>query len=280
MKLHRLRSYEDYLMYQKHEAEALAHHLSVLEKITPPDRSEFKYDGYSYTADREVSFVVDFKHADDSGKVVWRERVCCPVTGFNNRMRATVHVFDIEMEAYKNSDIYITEQVTPIYKYFTDNYLNVTGSEYLGDLVPVGQSSEAGIRNENVCKLQFNDASFDIVISLDVLEHVPDYRKAFLECCRVLRKGGRILWSVPFVPNSVKNIICAEIRDGQVHHILPAQYHGDPLSDQGVLCFTYFGWEMLDQFRDAGFSDAYAAAFHSLKFGYLGGTQFVFIARK
>jgi len=280
MNLHRLRNFEDYLVYQRREADALAHHWSVLQQITPPENSEFTFDGYSYTAGREVSFLVDFQHSGNSGKVIWRERVCCPITGFNNRMRATFHIFDIEMEAYHDSAIYITEQVTPVYSYFAHHYSKVTGSEYLGDQVPFGKSDSTGIRNETLCNLQFNDESFDIVISLDVLEHIPDYRTALLECCRVLKKGGRFLWSVPFIPDSDKNIICAEMKDGKVRHIIPAQYHSDPLSNNGILCFTYFGWEMLDQFHAAGFSDVYAVAYHSLQFGYLGGVQFIFIAHK
>ena len=206
--------------------------------------------------------------------------MCCPITGFNNRMRATFHIFDIEMEAYSNSTIYITEQVTPIYCHFVKNYSNVTGSEYLGDHIPFGQSDSNGIRNETLCNLQFPTESFDIVVSLDVLEHIPDYRAAFLECCRVLKKGGRLLWSVPFIPDSENNIICAEIKDGKVHHNMPPQYHGDPLSNKGILCFTYFGWEMLEEMHSAGFTDVYAVAYHSLAFGYLGGVQFIFIARK
>ena len=117
-------------------------------------------------------------------------------------------------------------------------------------------------------------------MSLDVLEHIPNYRTALSECNRVLKKGGRFLWSGPFIPSSEKNIICAEEINGKIHHILPAQYHGDPLSHKGVLCFTYFGWEMLDEMRAAGFSDAYAVAYHSLELGYLGGVQFMFIAGK
>jgi len=280
MKLHRLRNFNDYLAYKGRDAEALAHHWEVLQRITPSDGSEFTFNGYSYTAGKEVPFLVDFQFSGSSGKVIWRERVCCPVTGFNNRMRATFHIFDIEMEAYRDSAIYISEQVTPIYSYFARNYLNVSGSEFLGAEVPFGRCNSKGIRNETLCALQFPAESFDIVISLDVLEHIPDYRKAFSECCRVLKKGGRFFWSVPFVPNSEQNIICAEMRDGKVHHNMPAQYHGDPLSRNGILCFTYFGWEMLEEMRSAGFVDAYAVAYHSLEFGYLGGVQFMFIGEK
>ena len=255
--------------------------MEVINSLVPAKQKEFYFKGYSYTAGHDVKFIVDFMHSGDSGRVIWRERVACPVTGFNNRMRATFHIFDLEMEAYPDSAIYITEQVTPIYKYFAERFQNVTGSEYLGDKVAYGALNRNGIRNETLCNLSFPDETFDIIVSLDVLEHIPDYSVAFKECARVLKPGGRFLWSVPFAPNSPKNIVRARLGDGGVvEHLLPAEYHGDPLSQAGVLCFTHFGWEMLEQVKAAGFSDAYAACFHSLEFGYLGGEQFIFIAKR
>jgi SAM-dependent methyltransferase len=38
--------------------------------------------------------------------------------------------------------------------------------------------------------LPYRDASFDVVVSYDVLEHVQDPAKSFLEIARVLREGG------------------------------------------------------------------------------------------
>jgi hypothetical protein len=109
---------------------------------------------------------------------------------------------------------------------------------------------------------------------------VPDYKSAFKECARVLRSGGKMMWSVPFIAAHHDNMVRAKIENGEIVHILPPEYHGDPLSSDGVLCFQYFGWEMLDQMRNAGFQEAYALCYHSTEFGYLGGEQFMFVARK
>ncbi len=280
MKIHRLRSYENYLEYQSREADELKHHWAILQRHIPSDRSPFTIEGYSYTAGQQVSFQVDYQHAGTSGGIVWRERVGCPITAFNNRMRYTFHIFDIESETYKDSKIYLTEQITPIYEYFHERYPNVIGSEYLGEQVPFGTKNTVGVQNETLCELSFPDESFDALVTLDVIEHIPDYFKAFKECFRVLKKGGRMLCSVPFVPKSEKNIIAARLGSNGIEHVLSPQYHGDPLSQEGVLCFTYFGWEMLDQLRSVGFSDAYAVCAHSLEYGYLGGEQFLFIAKK
>ncbi len=280
MKIHRIRSYDDYVKHQSNNNSCIQAHNEFLKKHTPEGKNAFFIPGYSYTAGKQVEFIVDYQHSGDDGRIIWRERVCCPETHFNNRMRATFHLFDIEMEPYPDNKIYITEQITPIYTYFKNKYPDTVGSEFLGDRCPCGSTDKNGVRNETLTALSFPDRSFDILISLDVLEHIPDYQLAFNECCRVLRPGGKMMWSVPFISNSPTNVVRAKIENDKIVHILEPEYHGDPLSSDGVLCFQYFGWEMLELLRDVGFQDAYALCYQSSEFGYLGGEQFMFVACK
>ena len=46
-------------------------------------------------------------------------------------------------------------------------------------------------------RLEFASASFDAVTMFDVIEHVPDDKKAISEVLRVLKPGGYVLVSVP-----------------------------------------------------------------------------------
>lgn len=280
MKIYRIRSYDEFADHVKKNRYAIEQQQAYLERVTPDAQKEFTVSGYSYTAGKQVQFLVDFQHSGESGRVNWRERVCCPETYFNNRMRATFHLFDIEMEPYLDTRIYITEQVTPIYTYFAEKFPNTVGSEFLGDQLPFGSVNMDGVRNETLCALTFPDKSFDTLVSLDVLEHIPDYEQAFKECARVLKDGGKMMWSVPFIPNSTTNLVRAKIENGEIIHMQPPEYHGDPLSGDGVLCFQHFGWQMLDQMRSAGFRDAYALCYQSKEFGYLGGEQFMFVSIK
>lgn len=280
MIIHRIRSREEYSTHLARNKQCVQEHIEFLKESTPIGAKEFSIPGYSYTAGKQVEFKVDYQHSGDGERINWRERVCCPETYFNNRMRATFHLFDIEMEPYPDSKIYITEQITPIYSYFRNRYPDTVGSEFLGERCPFGYSDNRGVRNETLTALSFPSQSFDILISLDVLEHIPDYLSAFKECARVLRPGGKMMWSVPFIAGVHTNMVRAKIEGSKIVHLLEPEYHGDPLSSAGVLCFQHFGWEMLSQMRDAGFCDAYALCYLSKEFGYFGGEQFIFVAKK
>lgn len=280
MKIYRIRSFEEFEEYIESNKLLLDKHELYLDSIIPDKEEDFTVSGYSYTANKHVDFLVDFQHSGGAGKVNWRERVCCPETYYNNRMRALIHLFDIEIGAYRNSKIYLTEQITPIYKYFAENYDSVVGSEFLGHDITPGKMDKNGIRNEDLCSLSFADNTFEFMISLDVLEHVPEYELAFRECARVIEPNGKLMWSVPFIKESRQNSIRAKVVDGKIEHLLSPEYHGDPLSSKGVLCYQHFGWEMLEQMKASGFSDAYAICYQSIEYGYLGGTQLMFVAVK
>jgi len=68
------------------------------------------------------------------------------------------------------------------------------GYSYLGvDLHPRFE----GIQKENAEDLTFKDNSFDVVIFIDVLEHINDPGKVFSEVCRVLKSGGCFIVHTP-----------------------------------------------------------------------------------
>lgn len=282
MKLFRIRTQSEYEQHLEQSQEYLAMIQRTEKKLTPSNRSKsFSIRGFSYTAGCEVDFKVGYEHCHSDGSINWREHLNCSKTGFNNRMRATIQLFDSEIAAHKSDRIYISEQITPMYAYFAERYETVVGSEYLGNSCPPGTTDRRGVRNESLTSLSFADGSFERLISLDCLEHFPDYETAFRECARVLTANGKMLWTVPFVPRFSKNLMRARIdSSGKVEHLQPPEYHGDPLTSEGCLCFTHFGWEMLEQIKAAGFADAYAAMFWSESFGYLGGEQLVFFAHK
>jgi SAM-dependent methyltransferase len=243
----------------------------------------FVVPGYCYLCQKKVTFAVDFEYTTNwIGSVVpiYREKMNCSCCGFNNRMRAAVQVLEERVRLRTDGEIYLTEQVTPMYKLFRKRYGKVVGSEYLGESIPWGANDWRGVRNESVTRLTFADNRFAAIVSFDVLEHVPDYKVAFTECYRCLEPGGMLLFSVPF--NGATTVMRARIgMDGKIEHILPPEYHGDPLKNAGCLCFYHFGWDMLDSLREIGFQTAEAIVYYSEELGYVGmGEQMIFAATK
>lgn len=229
--------------------------------------------GFSAPAGQFVEFEV---HRGPAGDVNWRESLVCPITGLNNRVRAAFHLFMSECRPRADAGIYLTEQTTQFYSYMSSLFSGVRGSEYLPALDP-GASDVNGIRNEDLTRLTFESEQFDSILTFDVLEHVPDYRAALSECARVLKPGGRIYITVPFTHDAQTVIRARMLPDGNVEHLLPPEYHGDPVGTGGILCYYHFGYSFLDDMRAAGFSDAYLCFYGSIEFGYLGVMQAVLV---
>jgi hypothetical protein len=279
MKIRRVRSLAEYNSFgQRSVDEQMALRDFELE-CERSKKKKFCISGFSYTAGSEVQFLVDYQ-SSVGGRINWRERVICPETHLNNRLRASVHLLDIELAPYRDDRIFLSEQVTPLYNFLKPRYPNLVGSEYLGADNAPGSVNSQGVRHEDLTSLSFESHSLDYVLSFDCFEHFPRFDGAFMECARVLRPGGKMFWSVPFVTTSQANIIRAKVINGEIEHLLPPEYHGDPVNTEGCLCFTHFGWEMLEQARRSGFSDAYAIPYGSREFGYLGASQIVFVAER
>jgi hypothetical protein len=123
---------------------------------------------------------------------------------------------------------------------------------------PHGRTSP---RSEDICALSYDDASLDIVVTSETLEHVSDYELAFAETRRVLRTGGRHVFTVPLLPDAATTRRARRI-DGALVHIAPPEHHGRssrPLMGRfspklpDLLCYTDFGLDILDDLRAAGF---------------------------
>lgn len=272
--------------YQQHR-ERVRHQRQdnrLFERRLLPARDEpFGYRGYCHNCRTMVDLEVDFQHAYPIAGVLtpnWRERLECPRCRLNNRMRAVQHLFDLQCRPQERASIYITEQTTPLYRAIKSNHPHTKGSEYLGDTIDHGRQIN-GIRHESLTNLSFKSNRFQHIICCDVLEHIPNYKQALSECNRCLKPGGTLLLTVPFSAASATTIVRAQrLANGAIEHLLPPEYHGDPINPKGCLCFYHFGWDILDHLRQAGFDRPHAQLVWSKRHGYLGDDQFVFIARK
>lgn len=104
---------------------------------------------------------------------------------------------------------------------------------------------------QDLMGLSYPNAGFDLVLTSDTLEHVPDPRVALREIRRVLRAGGRHVFTVPLDPRRERT----RSRDG-----LAPQHHGrggGPFSlvtrQADMLAHTDFGTDVPELLREAGF---------------------------
>lgn len=215
-----------------------------------------------------------------------RESGHCPQCQASNRQRQVAWMLRRELGLPLSGPlavpggiaIYNTEANGPLHARLKD----VPGyecSEYWGDQAQYGARVN-GVRNEDLQALGFADASFDIVLSSDVFEHVPDPYRAHREVFRVLKRGGRHIFTVPYGEASPCDDVRATLRDGEIIYHAEALYHGDPVRpDQGVLVWTIFGQEMLVRLKRIGF-DTELWRLNEPDCGILGIGADVFVARR
>jgi SAM-dependent methyltransferase len=97
-----------------------------------------------------------------------------------------------------------------------------------------------GVRCERLERLTYEDESFDLLITSETLEHVPDLSAALAEILRVLRPGGRHLFTVPILPGVLETFPRAVLGTwGEIEHLATPISH--PGGDWGYPVFTEFG---------------------------------------
>ncbi|MFM0029606.1 class I SAM-dependent methyltransferase [Paraburkholderia madseniana] len=126
-------------------------------------------------------------------------------------------------------------------------------SEYFGDSHHGGEVIN-GIRHEDLQQLSFASGSMDLVLSSDVLEHMPSPYEAHREVFRVLKPRGRHIFTVPFNPLAVKDDVRAVRESGEVKYLAEKLYHGDPVRPgEGILVWTIFSVGMIRKLEEIGY---------------------------
>ncbi|MFM7641222.1 MAG: class I SAM-dependent methyltransferase [Cyanobium sp.] len=114
-------------------------------------------------------------------------------------------------------------------------------SQYFPDIKP-GAIGPNGIRCENMEMLSFDDDTYDIFVSQDVLEHVFHPAQAVKETLRILRPGGIHVFTAPMFASVEKSIQCAELLpSGEINYLMPPDYHQNPVGDGKSLVTWLYG---------------------------------------
>lgn len=168
-----------------------------------------------------------------------------------------VRVYDTQPPFYYNECAY------PLPDLLKAAGISVELSQYKPDL-PAGAKIAAGVSNQNLEHLTFEDECFDLVVTSDVMEHVRRDSLAHKEIFRVLKPGGVYVFTVPNVPEwpetQVRVQVVEELDPTKDEHLMEPEYHGDTNGDSelGVLSYRTYGRDLLTYLQSIGFQVQYS----------------------
>lgn len=144
------------------------------------------------------------------------------------------------------------------------------------DNVCLGKIMENGASNQNLENMTFEDNTFDIFITQDVMEHINDPMKAFSEIARVLKPGGVHIFTTP-IYHFQKTRARIAIENEKVVNILPAVYHGDPINEEGCLVTYDWGYDIAEFIENASRMKSEIIEFKKSKYNYRRGLDADFL---
>jgi SAM-dependent methyltransferase len=206
----------------------------------------------------------------DANQVEWNSenlRESGVTAGINSRVRGTLYALHAclgHLDPYQTK-IYAAEALTDFAFLMRGRFAKFLGSEYTPN--PAVAEALFPIPNEDLTALSLKDCSFHAVVTNEVLEHVPFLDTAVAETARVLMPGGWHVGTCPFLYMCQGSQVRTKLEGGELVHVLPPEWHGDPMGIGGSLVFEIPGWDILDRARKAGFSRAFWKYVQSPTFG-------------
>ncbi|MEM7186349.1 MAG: methyltransferase domain-containing protein [Bacteroidota bacterium] len=132
---------------------------------------------------------------------------------------------------------------------------------------PLG-SMVNGVRNENLEEQTFEDSTFDLVVTSDVMEHVYHPEKAFKEIDRTLKAGGAHIFSVPIINRHQPTQRWATLGDdGQPNFLFEPEWHGNPIDDKGSPVTMHWGFDIVDFIREQTGAQSEIVYLDDLRYG-------------
>lgn len=176
--------------------------------------------------------------------------------GFNPRQRAVLDIIHAELGAARRMKIHLHEAVTPFALLIKGRFPYVLASEYFPEAAT--RAANFPVPHIDICASGLPDGAFDLIVSQEVLEHVPSLDAALADMARILRPGGRLIATVPFLQNREQGVRKASLKpNGEIDYHTEPEYHGNPVDPSGgALVFEIPAWDILDRLRSAGFSRA------------------------
>lgn len=195
-------------------------------------------DGVCPICEREVRFNVWGEHL--------RDTYLCGGCGTVPRERAIMVAIDTFAPNWRELRIHESSPASRgVSKKLSQQCPGYLATQYHPTVDEGSNHPTEGWRCENLERQTFPDASFDLVITQDVLEHIFNPDDAFREIARTLKPGGAHIATTPMVRGAKPTIVCAELRpDGTIHHIQLPEFHGNPVDEAGSLVTFWWGYDL------------------------------------
>jgi SAM-dependent methyltransferase len=119
-------------------------------------------------------------------------------------------------------------------------------------------SHDPAVPSQDLLALTYDDRTFDLILTSDTLEHVPDFPKALSEIRRVLKPTGLHIFTVPVTWDFARTEVCCHLEGERLVHDRQPSYHGDQhcqdvLKHEDMLVCYQFGADLEDLVRSCGF---------------------------
>lgn len=135
--------------------------------------------------------------------------------------------------------------------------------------------------NINLEKQNFEDSKFDLVVTQDVFEHLPDPKTAAQEIFRTLKPGGYFIQTVPLVNGFETTQKWASLgNNGEIEWHFEPDYHGNPIDPKGSPVFWHYGYDLASAIdKWAGFNSIIISN-HLPEYGIEGALCEVILSKK
>lgn len=138
-----------------------------------------------------------------------------------------------------------------------------------------------GVRCEDLERQTFDDESFDLVVTQDVMEHIFHPDRAYREVWRTLKPGGLYIHTTPIYKDRVTTDRRAAIGpDGTVTHLAEPEYHGNPVDPKGSLVTFHYGYDLADLIAEWTPFEVEIRRFHQRRSGIVAEFSEVIVCRK
>lgn len=228
------------------------------------DRAVRVYGGYCPCCKKKTIFVSYHYWLRDHYKCIFCNSI--------PRQRAVMKVLEKEVPEWKQmkihesspcgSTFHVLKQECKFYSY-----------SFWHETKPLGERLEANVTNQNLEKMSFEDETFDIFITQDVLEHVNYPEKVLAEIGRTLKTGGIHIFTTPMYPFQ-KTRSRIKMEQGIRKPILPEVYHGNPIGDKGSLVtYDWGGYDFLKMVDDISGMESRIFEFPNSKENFENGLE-------